>query len=124
MTVNIHQKYDLEHDLLTTDWILKKVKESNTYSQHLYAALCNTDWCKNDSFELLKENAWHCSWRHAGKIVSKMRQEGEYTDWYCSGIRNSEMPTFQNFVGEGIVTEIIQRDLLKLGWVLINTDDF
>ena len=124
MTVSIRQKYDLEHDLLTTDWILKKVRESNIYSQHLYAALCNTDWCKNDSFELLKENTWHCSWRHAGKIISKMRQEGEYTDWYCSGIQNAEMPTFQNFVGEGIVTEIIQRDLLKLGWVLIADDNF
>ena len=119
-----NQKFNLEQDLLTTDWILKKVRESKQYSQHLYAALCNTDWCKNNSFELLKENAWHCSWRHAGRIISEMRREGEYTNWYCSGMWNPEMPTFQNFVGEGIVTQEISQDLLRLGWVLIADDNF
>ena len=104
--------------------MLKKVRDSKIYAQNLYAALCNTDWCKNDAFELLKENTWHCSWRHAGRIVAKMRQEGEYTDWYCSGMWHSEMLTFQNFVGEGIVTKEIYLDLLKLGWVPIANDDF
>lgn len=122
--INENQKFDLEQDLLTTDWILKKVRGSKTYSQHLYAALCNTDWCKNELFELLKENTWHCSWRHAGKIIANMRQEGDYVDWYCSGLFNPENIRLKNFVSEGIVTPEISQDLLKLGWVLIANEQF
>ena len=114
-----NQKYNLELELLTNNWMLKKVRDSKIYAQNLYAALCNTDWCKNDPFELLTENSWHCSWRHAGAIVAEMRQEGEYTDWYCSGI----MPNAHQ-VSEGRVTQEIRQDLLKLGWVLVASDDF
>lgn len=123
-SINKSKKFDLERDLLTTDWILKKVEESKHYSQNLYAALCNNDWCKDEIFELIKENSWHCSWRHAGKIIANMRQEGEYVDWYCSGLWNPEMLQAQQFVREGIVTPEISKDLLKLGWVLIANEQF
>ena len=99
------QKNNLEYDLRTTDWILEKVRSSVIYAQHLYAALCNNDFIKNDVFEILKENDWGCSWRYAGGILADMRQEGDYMDWYCSG-------------NEGEVTDEIREDLLKLGWLV------
>jgi hypothetical protein len=65
-----------------------------------------------------------------------MRQEGDYIDWYCSGIRgdqkdDSEYTSEQleqlkitnQFVGEGYVTDEIRADLLKLGWIVIEDDN-
>lgn len=113
------QKDNLEYDLRTTDWILKKVREDDIYAQNLYAALCNNDFIKNEVWPLLKEEEWGCSWRHAGGIIADMREEGDYMDWYCSGSgwldeQGNEKPT----VGEGVVTEEIREDLLKLGWIV------
>lgn len=110
------QKNNLEYDLRTTAWILKKVRESDTYAQNLYAALCNNDFTKNEVWPLLKEEAWACSWRYAGGIIADMREEGDYIDWYCSGIGQSADSV--GSVGEGIVTEEIEDDLLKLGWIV------
>ena len=107
------QKNNLEYDLRTTDWILKKVRESDTYAQHLYAAMCNTDFIKNDVWPVLQEQTWCCSWRYAGGIIADMREEGDYIDWYCSGIGRHD-----DHVGEGIVTDEIREDLLKLGWIV------
>jgi hypothetical protein len=56
-----------------------------------------------------------------------MREEGDYIDWYCSGIGNAELgngldstvPDItdgRNYVPEGVVTEEIELDLNKLGW--------
>lgn len=110
------QKNNLEYDLRTTDWILEKVRASASYAQHLYAALCNNEFTKNDVFEILKESEWSCSWRYAGGIIADMREEGDYMDWYCSGIRDDYSLT--SFIGEGNVTDEIQQDLLKLGWIV------
>lgn len=107
------QKNNLEYDLRSTDWILKKVRENDTYAQHLYAAMCNTDFTKNDVWPILQEDTWSCSWRYAGGIIADMREEGDYMDWYCSGIGQHN-----GFVGEGIVTDEIREDLLKLGWLV------
>lgn len=107
------QKNNLEYDLRSTDWILKKVRENDTYAQHLYAAMCNTDFTKNDVWPILQEDTWSCSWRYAGGIIADMREEGDYMDWYCSGIGQHK-----GFVGEGIVTDEIREDLLKLGWLV------
>lgn len=109
------QKNNLEYDLRTTDWILTKVRESNTYAQNLYAALCNTDFTKNDVWPILQDDTWSCSWRYAGGIIADMLEEGDYMDWYCSGIgRHDDDGT----VGEGMVTDEIRADLLKLGWLV------
>lgn len=105
------QKNNLEYDLRTTDWILKKVRESDTYAQNLYAAMCNTDFTKNDVWPILKEESWCCSWRYAGGIIADMRQSGDYMDWYCSGYAKDS-------VQEGHVTDEIREDLLKLGWLV------
>jgi hypothetical protein len=119
-------KNNLEYDLRTTEWILKKVRESNSYAQNLYAALCNNSFTKNEMWPLLKEETWSCSWRYAGGIIADMQQQGDYMNWYCSGIRdvshdenvNSKWDTLK-YVRESVVTEEIESDLFKLGWIVI-----
>jgi len=128
-------KNNLEYDLVTTDWILEKVRASETYAQNLYAAMCNNGFIKLEVIPVLKGEEWGCSWRYAGGIVADMRQEGDYIDWYCSGIRNigditeEEEQTWtdeqkarfeitKRYVGEGCVTDEIRTDLQRLGWAV------
>jgi hypothetical protein len=125
-----HQN-NLEYDLRTTDWILDKVRTRDGYAQNLYAAMCNNEFTKLDVIPILKEETCSYSWRYAGGIIADMRQEGDYIDWYCSGIDNSnyqqdddepkkEGPSwyeYQGYVPEGQITEEIREDLKRLGWV-------
>lgn len=130
---------NMEYDLRSTDWMLAKVRESRIYAQNLYAAICNNDFQKLDVMPILKDERWSASWRYAGGIIADMRQEGDYIDWYCSGIRNNdplepgewegwtlEQQTFYkeglSFVAESVVTEEIREDLKKLGWIVIDND--
>ena len=129
---NLQQKWDdpsrkvdnLEYDLLTTEWILQKVRISESYAQNLYAAMCNNEFIKNDVWPILSDDRWSCTWRSAGGIIADMLQEGDYIDWYCSGIgfhdKSGEGP--ENYVPEGMVTDEIREDLLKLGWIVIQDD--
>jgi len=124
------QKNNLEWDLVTTDWILEKVRNSDSYAQNLYAALCNMQWHNSEMWKTLKEEYWHCSWRYAGGIVADMRQKGDYIDWYCSGIRNVDYDEEVNkewdkrsYVAESVVTDEIREDLAKLGWFPIPYKD-
>lgn len=116
------QNNNLEYDLRATDWIIDKVRSSDTYAQNLYAAMCNTDFTKNEVWPILQEDNWSCSWRYAGGIIADMRGEGDYIDWYCSGIGsglgNGDIDGSKHYVGEGIVTDEIRDDLLKLGWLV------
>lgn len=129
------KKDNLEYDLLTTDWILEKVRAKKAYAQNLYAAMCNNGFIKLDVIPILTEKEWSCSWRYAGGIVADMRQEGDYIDWYCSGIRDTNPPSelewqewtaeqqdnwknvFVNYVPEGRITDEVREDFKKLGWV-------
>lgn len=108
-------KHDLEYDLRTTEWILKKVRDSNVYAQQLYAALCNNAFTKRDVIAILKEEKWLCSWRYAGGIIAHMRQSGDYLDWYCSGREPSN-----GFVPEGDIAPQIREDLILLGWNVVS----
>ena len=124
------RKNNLEWDLRTTDWILEKVRSSTVYAQNLYAALCNNDFAKdNDVIKVLKKEWWHCSWRYAGGIIADMQQQGDYIDWYCSGIRNKDTPddilttTVDGYVYEGVVTDEIKADLERLGWIVIFNEE-
>jgi len=119
------QKNNMEYDLRSTNWILAKVRESDTYAQNLYAAICNNDFCKRELWPLLKEEYWSASWRSAGGIVADMREHGDYIDWYCSGIGsglgNGDEDGTKGYVSESVVTEEIKDDLYKLGWLVIES---
>lgn len=108
---------DLQHDLKTTDWIVQKIRNSDTYAQNVYAAMCNMRWQRIDVMPILKDEYWSCSWRTAGGIVAGIRGSGNYMDFYCSGILDSEEIKAQTgVVSEGTVTEEVAADFLQLGW--------
>ena len=134
--IPIPKEDNLEYDLRSTKWIIEKAKSDKIYAQHLYAAMCNNEFQRNEVWPILSGKKWSCSWRYAGGIVADMRKEGDYMDWYCSGIQNDDPiddEVFQNmddhqrqeffetnaYVAESIVTEEIREDLLKLGWIVI-----
>ena len=130
------QKDNMEYDLRATEWILEKVRGDDVYAQNLYAAMCNNDFIKREMWPILKDQRWSCSWRHAGGIVADMQEKGDYIDWYCSGIRDtrtlseSEQAALtdqeqlaykagEGYVSESVVTDEIEQDLYKLGWLVI-----
>lgn len=133
------QKNNMEYDLRSTDWILDKVRAQESYAQNLYAAMCNMRFVRKEMFPYLRQDPdrdlWSASWRSAGGIIADMRQEGDYIDWYCSGMGglngsyDSDSETFEQwqtrtkFVPEGQVTEEIEQDLLKLGWIPVPWDN-
>jgi hypothetical protein len=128
------QKDNMEYDLRSTAWILEKVRASDSYAQNLYAAMCNNDFIKREMWPILKEQKWSCSWRYAGGIVADMRQEGDYIDWYCSGMgglnqeydnkeTNEQWQKRTGYVPECVVTEEIENDLYQLGWLVIKDQD-
>ena len=124
------QKDNMEYDLRSTEWILEKVRTSNSYAQNLYAAMCNNEFTKRDLWPILKEQKWGCSWRHAGGIIADMQQKGDYIDWYCSGMgglnqeydakeTNAQWQARTGYVPESQVTDEIKDDLFKLGWLVV-----
>jgi len=131
----VWQKDNMEYDLRSTKWICDKVKASDNYAQNLYAAMCNMQFTKLAVIPILKEQRWSRSWRSAGGIIADMREQGDYIDWYCSGIGNEEYgngldgtkPILdedgRDYVPEGVVTEEIRADLQKLGWFPVPWDD-
>jgi hypothetical protein len=68
-----------------------------------------------------------------------MQQQGDYIDWYCSGIKNSEYDEkdraqlneqqleryleVERYVSESVVTDEIREDLFKLGWLVVKDSD-
>lgn len=122
-------KDDLEYDLRSTPWILSKVRNSEAYAQNLYAAMCNNEFQRHSVMPILRGETWSCSWRSAGGIIADMRQQGDYIDWYCSGMGIRENPAddpdndlTKNYVNESMVTPEIQEDLMKLGWRVVDID--
>ena len=132
---------NLEYDMRSTGWFSDKVKNSKAYAQNVYAALCNNDFQKLEVLPILKDQTWSCSWRYAGGIVAHLRGEGDYIDWYCSGIRDTGQPEkeeweswseqqkehylrfLQYYVPESIVTDEVREDLKRLGWTVLDQDD-
>ena len=133
---------NMEYDLLTTDWILEKVRADDAYAQNLYAAICNNGFIKLDVIPILKQEEWGASWRYAGGIVADMQQKGDYIDWYCSGIRDvgvyapakenqelteeqlARMEVVNRYVPEGRITDEIRNDLQRLGWAVAPDGDW
>ena len=132
------QENNMEYDLRTCDWMIDKCQKREEYAQNLYAAMCNRSFQKNAVWDRLKNTNWSCSWRYAGGIVADMRGEGDYIDWYCSGIRGGlseqELADMDaedrekylwmqaNFVSESYVTDEIRNDLYRLGWLVLDED--
>jgi hypothetical protein len=123
----VWQKNNMEYDLRSSKELCDKVKESDNYAQNLYAAMCNMTWQSREFWQEMKGETWSCSWRHAGGIVADMREQGDYIDWYCSGIGNPELGNGldgtvpdvtdgRDYVPEGTVTEEVELDLNRLGW--------
>lgn len=124
-----HKLFDLELDLKSTDWIIKKVKTSESYAQNLYAALCNNQFIKNEVITILKEEVWSCTWRYAGGLIADMKGKGDYMDYYCSGITDAPQSVAdelsfksKKYLPEGTVSDEIRIDLFKLGWIVIEDD--
>ena len=121
------QENNLEYDLRTCDWILEKVRTEDRYAQNLYAAICNNDFQKRELWPILAEQTWSASWRYTGGIIADMREEGDYIDWYCSGIGdglgNGDKDGSRGYVPEGFVTDEIRDDLFKLGWLVVDDKD-
>jgi hypothetical protein len=110
------QKNNMEYDLRSSKEMCDKAKASDSYAQNLYAAMCNMTWQNREFWQEMKGETWSCSWRHAGGIIADMREEGDYIDWYCSGIRHDDGDISNRYVPEGHVTEEIELDLNRLGW--------
>lgn len=111
--------HNLEEDIRACAWMLKKVQDSETYAQNLYAAMCNNVFQRNEVWPRLKDEYWSCSWRSAGGIIAELRGQGDYMDWYCSGIVSvGEADSYQGYVGESTVTDEIRQDLFAIGWTV------
>lgn len=127
---------NLEYFLRTNEYFLSKARSSIVYAQHLYAAMCNNQFQKVTTWNVLSDNLYSCSWRYAGGIVAHMRQEGDYMDWYCSGYGPGQIDTAQmtseqldyfnqakQFMPEGVVSDEVREDLLKFDWVVVPYDN-
>lgn len=130
-------QHNLERDMKDAKWFVDKVRSSESYSQNLYAALCNNAFQKLDVIPILKDEVWSCTWRSAGGIVADIRCEGNYMDWYCSGIHDTglynedgltmelseeqlaNMTMLAKYVPESIITQEIREDFKQLGWTVI-----
>lgn len=117
------QENNMEYNMRVSELMLEKVRSSDKYAQNLYAAMCNREFQKLDVLPILKDETWSCSWRSAGGIIANMRQQGDYIDWYCSGIGsglgNGDEDGTKGYVGEGHVTDEIREDLKTLGWLVV-----
>jgi hypothetical protein len=96
--------------------------------------MCNNDFTKREMWPILKEEKWSCSWRYAGGIIADMQQKGDYIDWYCSGMgglnqeydakeTNEHWQKRTGYVPESVVTDEIESDLNRLGWIVVKYDD-
>jgi hypothetical protein len=124
---------DLELDLKNCAEIVAKCKSSKAYAQNLYAALCNMQWQRKEVIPILKGDLWHCSWRYAGGLAAELRGEGDYLDYYCSGMGGFDLEydaekaaawmVEHQYVPESEVTDAIRADLANLGWYPVPYDD-
>ena len=89
----VHFERDILH-------LSEKLKDYD-YARAFYGALCNMRW---RHYSQLYDEAYGCSWRYAGGLVSKIRGVGEtYTEFYLSG-------------NEGCIRDDILEDMESLGY--------
>jgi hypothetical protein len=110
---------DLEEEIKSAEWLVKKIQTQPHYAQNLYAAFCNIEWQPLEIFPILRDEVWSCSWRYAGGMIAEIRGEGNYMDYYCSGIWGGdwgEGAVDPQSVSEGHITDEVREDLARLGW--------
>ena len=116
------KNHNMEYDMSQCSVIMQKVLDDR-YAQNLYAAMCNTEWQKQEVMPLLKNDRWGCTWRSAGGIVADLRKDGDL-DWYCSGmgdgLGNGDSNGEKGYVAEGTVTDEIAQDLAAIGWYQVS----
>lgn len=123
---HIRKRWDLERDLANDPEIIDKIRNSEIYRQNLYAALCNNEFQPQHLLPQLAEYTWSCSWRYAGGLIAAIYGEGDYMDYYCSGIGTfplKEEDPANGFVSESVITDEVRADLNRLGWNIIETDE-
>ncbi len=129
-------KRDLIEDIYRDDEVLNKIRTRDDYAQNLYAAWCNMQWCPKELWPTLRQDPdkdlWTASWRGAGGIISRFRKQGDYMDWYCSGMggvatydlkEGDAYMARMKYVPEGTITDEIATDLDRLGWFPVPYDD-
>ena len=129
-------KYDLVEDIYRDDEILNKIQTREDYAQNLYAAWCNMQWCKKELWPAIRQDPekdlWSASWRGAGGIIAQFRKQGDYMDWYCSGMgglatydleEGDKYMAEKKYVPEGHITDEIAIDLDRLGWFPVPWED-
>ena len=106
--LDIQDHSNLGCELRRSEEIVQKCKSSLAYSQNVYAALCNNLFVKDGA-------EWGCSWRTAGGLAAHLREQGDYIDFYCSGMANDLLNCY---VAEGVVTDEVREDIASFGWIV------
>lgn len=127
---------DLVEDIYRDDEILNKIRSRDDYAQNLYAAWCNMRWCPKELWPAIRQDPdkdlWSASWRGAGGIIADFRRNGDYMDWYCSGMggvatydleEGDKYMAEKKYVPEGHITDEIATDLDRLGWFPVPWED-
>ena len=115
--MNEKHTFNMAKDMEASTFISNKIKNSESYAQNMYAALCNNDFVKFNDTDNERSRSWSCSWRSSGSTIATIRDDNtDYADWYCSGIGNEEFLKERNFVPESYITEEIADDLCQIGW--------
>jgi len=128
---------DLVEDIYKDAEILNKIRTRDDYAQNLYAAWCNMRWCPKELWPAIRQDPtkdlWSASWRGAGGIVARFRNNGEdYMDYYCSGMGGVATYNLEEgeaymakmkYVPEGTITDEIATDLDRIGWFPVPYDD-
>ena len=125
-------KYELDQEIAATPELVSKIKSREDYAQNLYAAFCNMRWQKTEVMSILKDELWSVSWRAAGGVVAELRGQGDYLDWYCSGMGGlawyetddeGQWLADKKYVPETTITDEIREDLRRLGWHPVPWED-
>lgn len=94
-----------EKDVSEDQRIRTLLKESDGFAVEFYAAMCNLIWMSPGKSDFA------ASFREASEVVARLRENGEdYMTFYLSG-------------GEGRVTQRVENELKRLGWLWRKYED-
>jgi hypothetical protein len=98
---------NMEYDLRTSEHMLSRARSSKNYAQNLYAAMCNREFQRNDTWPILTDQKWSSEDGYGlSGTVPEVEADGS------------------GYVTEGVVTDEIRVDLFQLGWrVLDDSED-